>query len=255
MAESSTDHPSGPEFTDALVAPADASVTPTPEPEGPRRATSVQTSEWVYGELREDIVSGLLPPNTRLVELQVAARFNVSRTPVREALKQLVAEGLVMVDPTRGLVVRDVGPVEVDEIYAIREVLDGLAARLAAQRITQWDLTKLHLLMEMMQESVRARRYDATVQANIKFHEVLYEAAGNRRLSLQARGLRDFIRRFSSKAFTDPVRDEEVLREHEELVKALEARDPDRAESAARHHMVRARQNLLQMILGADAPS
>lgn len=212
-------------------------------------ADGLPSSERVYQGLKDQILAGALAPNARLVELHLASQFQVSRTPVREALKRLAAEGLVSVDPLRGMVVRDVDPVEIEEIYVIREVLDGLAAKLAAERITAADLTKLHLLMEMMRDAVRAQRWEAMVQANIKFHEVIHSAAGNQRLSVLTRSLQDFVRRFSSKAFASPERDDEVLEEHEEIVRALEARDPEAAEAASRRHVAGARAFLSRLYL------
>ncbi len=222
-----------------------------PRPDG--EAPGVPSSERVYRGLRDQILTGALEPNARLVELQLAAQFAVSRTPVREALKRLTAEGLVSVDPLRGMVVRDVDAAELEDIYVIREMLEGLAARLAAERITPTDLTKLHLLMELMEESARAQRWEAVVQINIKFHEVLYGTARNERLALIGRSLQDAVRRYSSVAFSSPDRVAAVLREHEELVRALEARDPDGAELASRRHLAAARRNLASVFRGAPA--
>jgi DNA-binding GntR family transcriptional regulator len=211
----------------------------------------VPNSERVYRALRDQILTGALAPRTRLVELQVAQLFAVSRTPVREALKRLIAEGLVVGDPLRGMVVRDVDPAEVEDIYIIREVLDGLAARLAAARATPDDLTRLHLLMELMAESAAAQRWEAVVQINIKFHEVLYAAAGNDRLALIGRSLQDAVRRYSPRALSDPDRVAAVLKEHAAIVRAIESQDLLAAEVSARGHLAAARQNFSAM-LGPD---
>jgi DNA-binding GntR family transcriptional regulator len=211
--------------------------------EGRADADALPSSERVYRGLRDQILTGVLAPLTRLVELQVAHQFAVSRTPVREAIKRLIAEGLVVDDPLRGMVVRDVDPAEVEDIYIIREVLDGLAARLAATRATETDLTRLHLLMELMQESAVAQRWEAVVQINIKFHEVLYTAAGNVRLALIGRSLQDAVRRYSPRALSDPERVSAVLREHADIVRAVEERDQRDAEASARRHLAAARTN------------
>jgi DNA-binding GntR family transcriptional regulator len=207
----------------------------------------VPNSERVYRGLREQILTGALPPLARLVELQVAQQYDVSRTPVREALKRLVAEGMVIADPLRGMVVRDVDPAEVDDIYIIREVLDGLAARLAAERATPTDLTRLHLLMELMRESAQSQRWEAVVQTNIKFHEVLYAAARNERLALIGRSLQEAVGRYSPRALSDPARVAGVLTEHAQIVAALEASDLDGAEAAARKHLKAARKNFSEL--------
>src|SRR5207247_5417691 len=143
----------------------------------------VPNSERVYRALRDQILTGALAPRTRLVELQVAQLFAVSRTPVREALTRLIAEGLVVGDALRGMVVRDVDPAEVEDIYIIREVLDGLAARLAAARATPNDLTRLHLLMELMPESAATQHWEAVGQININIHKVLYSVVSNNLLT------------------------------------------------------------------------
>ena len=206
-------------------------------------AAQLPNSERVYRALRDQILTGALAPLTRLVELQLAQQFAVSRTPVREALKRLIAEGLVVDDESRGLIVRDVDPAEVEDIYIIREVLDGLAARLAANRATSEDLTRLHLLMELMEESAAAQRWEAVVQINIKFHEVLYSAAGNERLALIGRSLQDAVRRYSPRALSNPERVAAVLREHAEIVRTIEEHSADDAEATARTHLAAARHN------------
>jgi DNA-binding GntR family transcriptional regulator len=221
--------------------------------EGKNDAAGLPNSERVYRGLRDQILTGVLVPLTRLVELQVAQQFAVSRTPVREALKRLIAEGLVVDDPLRGMVVRDVDPAEVEDIYIIREVLDGLAARLAATRATDSDLTRLHLLMELMEESAVAQRWEAVVQINVKFHEVLYSAAGNERLALIGRSLQDSVRRYSPRALSDPERVAAVLREHAEIVRAVEGHDQRDAEASARRHLASARQNFSMLFAPTSA--
>jgi len=206
----------------------------------------IPNSERVYRALRDQILTGALTPLTRLVELQVAQQFAVSRTPVREALKRLIAEGLVVGDALRGMVVRDVDPAEVEDIYIIREVLDGLAARLAASHATPTDLTRLHLLMELMEESAAAQRWEAVAQ--IKFHEVLYTAAGNERLALIGRSLQDAVRRYSPRALSNPDRVAAVLQEHAEIVRAIEEHHLQAAEVSARHHLAAARENFTSML-------
>ncbi|MBV9324309.1 MAG: GntR family transcriptional regulator [Chloroflexi bacterium] len=202
-----------------------------------------RSSERVYRGLREQILTGSLAPGSRLVELQLAQHFAVSRTPIREALKRLIAEGVVVADPVHGMIVRNVDPAEVEDIYVIREWLDGLAARLGAAHASSVDLTRLHLLNELMRDSALAQRWEAVVQINIKFHEVLYSASCNERLATIGRSLQDAVARYSPRALSDPKRVAAVLREHEDIVAALEARNADAAESAARRHLAAARHN------------
>jgi DNA-binding GntR family transcriptional regulator len=207
-------------------------------------AEALPSSERAYRRVRDQILDGTLPPGQRLVELQLATQLDVSRTPIREALRRLIAEGLVATHPVSGLVVREVNQQEVEDIYAIREVLDGLAARLAAERLTEADLARLRLLTELMDESARGERWESVVHLNVKFHEVLYAAAHNERLASIGGSLLDAVRRHSSMAFSDASRVASVVAEHEAVVRALEARDVNAAEEAARHHLATARHRL-----------
>jgi DNA-binding GntR family transcriptional regulator len=202
------------------------------------RTGNISSSERVYREIREAIVAGRLAPGDRVVELQVAGQLGVSRTPVREALKRLLAENFVSRDPVGGLVVHSPSPGEVEEAFPVREVLDGLASRLAAYRLSSEEQIKLRVIHEAFCEAVEANRTDDVVMANIAFHEALYEASGNRRLKLMGLELRDFVQRFSGQAYaTSSARAREVVREHEAILEAVVSHDPDGAEAAARRHL------------------
>ncbi len=207
------------------------------------------SSERVYRQLRQMILSGELPPQTRLVEIHLGERFGVSRTPVREALKRLTAEKLVFADPVRGLVVHELVQHEVSEIYLVREALESLAVRLAAQRITSDELRQLRVILESMREAVAKERVDQVVNANIAFHDVIYRAAGNETLFRLARDLSDFVRRFSAEAFSNPDRAKAVAEEHEGILVALEAHDPEGAAAASSAHLQRASAYLVQLHL------
>jgi DNA-binding GntR family transcriptional regulator len=207
------------------------------------------SSERVYQQLRQMILSGELPPQTRLVEIHLGEQFGVSRTPVREALKRLTAEKLVHGDPVRGLVVHSPQPHEVSEVYLVREALESLGVRLAAQRISNDELRQLRVILESMREAVAKDRTDLVVSANIAFHDVIYRAAGNDTLFRLAKDLSDFVRRFSAEAFSHPDRAEAVVGEHERVLAALEARDPEAAAKASSTHLQTASSYLVQLHL------
>ena len=203
-------------------------------------------SERIYSLMKERILSGQLPSGSRLVELSLASELGVSRTPIREALKRLRVEGLITVDPVRGMIVRMIDPHEVEDFYITREVLDGLAARLAAQRISSDQLLRLQTIVDAMESAVERSDHAQMVLANIRFHDAVFRAASNEWLLSLGHSLIDFVRLLSAAAFTDPARDLEVVEEHRQILAALEARDPEAAEAASRRHMVEARSNYIR---------
>jgi len=209
----------------------------------------VSSSERTYQLLRGRILSGELPPHTRLAEQRVAEDLDVSRTPVREALKRLLAEGLVQVESGGRVVVRDIDPREVEEIYVIREVLDGLAARLAAQRISATQLARFQTVMNVMRSDHEAGNHEGVVQGNILFHDLLHESSGNDRLRQLSRDLTDYVRRFSTQSFHSEQRVGQMLDEHQSMVDALGQRDQDLAEQLAREHVAVARQSVINILI------
>jgi DNA-binding GntR family transcriptional regulator len=216
-----------------------------------RKPDGVPSSEMVYRHLKKDIDTGALPPDSRLVELAIAAEFGVSRTPVREALKRLAAENLVLADPSRGMVVHRPDAAEIEYVFVVREVLDGLAAHLAAHRITESELGKLELIVESMSQAIATDRREQIVMANQRFHDVIYGAAGNPVLTRIASELRDYVRRYSTLPFASPDRVQDVLAEHQGILDALCKRDQDAARQASGKHLSAARSYLVRMDLEA----
>jgi hypothetical protein len=135
---------------------------------------------------------------------------------VREALKRLAAENLVLADPARGMIVHAPDAGEIEDVFVVREALDGLAARLAAHRITPSELSRLRLIVDTMRQAIQSDRREQIVIANQRFHDVIYAAAGNAMLARVASDLRDFVRRFTTLPFASPDRVEHVLAEHED---------------------------------------
>ncbi len=213
------------------------------------RKDGLQSSEFVYRSLKEQIISGALAPDVRLIELAIAAEFNVSRTPVREALKRLAVENLVLADPARGMVVHAPDAREIEDVFIVREALDALAARLAAHRITPSELGRLRVVVNAMEDAIAGGRREQVVVANTHFHDVIYAAAGNEMLERLGRDLREFVRRFTTLPFASPDRVDHVLAEHRAIVAALEAHDPEAAEAASRSHLAAAREYVVRMQL------
>jgi DNA-binding GntR family transcriptional regulator len=189
----------------------------------------------VYEVLRRSILDGELSPGHRLRSDVLANELKVSRTPVREALRKLETEGLV--DASRsGLVVRQSSEEDLVEIFYLREALEGMAARLAAENATRAEIDELHALFEDM-EAVAARGDIALVRKLTgEFHLLVCRASHNKRLIQSLQGLLDHVRQAQSSTLYMPGRPADALKEHRALLRAIEKRDPDLAETLARQH-------------------
>lgn len=190
-----------------------------------------------YERLRRAIVLGEIRPNERLVEVDLAAALNVSRTPIRESLQRLAAEGLVA-SAKRGWVVRELTLDEIREIYELREALEGFAARLSASRASESRLRALKQLIAGRASATASVDQRATLVANNEaFHQAIFKACGNERLLQEiARTTQYYFNVRVASLYTD----EEMLTsasQHAQLVEAIAARDGDRAEEVMRMHV------------------
>ena len=199
----------------------------------------------VYEDLREDIVTGRFPPGMSLVETSLAEHYGVSRTPVREALLQLLRDGLVE-RSGRGISVATRSPEEILEIYEVRILLEGAAARLAATRRTELDLG---LLSRAHEDMLAAKGPDGLtkVRMNAAFHEHLWAASHNSTLVDMLHRLYDHLNRFPETTLEHPGRWDDVLREHAEMLDAVRDGNADVAEKLATAHMASARNVRLEM--------
>ncbi len=205
-------------------------------------------AEAIYATLREAILTGVLMPGERLGEVQFAKLFNRSRTPVREAILRLESERLTERSVRRGFVVGRITREEVLELYAVRAVLDGLAARLAAHGILPAELDHLRWLNTRLREAGEQRDADLMLDLNIQFHEGLCRAGRNSLLLQFMRQIHDWVRRFPQTTFSYPRRAEMALDEHESLLEAIANHDAVAAERIAREHMEHALQVRVAML-------
>jgi DNA-binding GntR family transcriptional regulator len=187
-------------------------------------------------QLIEEILSGRLPPGTRVVETRLAQQFGVSQAPVREALRDLALFGFVVSSPFRGTQVRKITPEELLEIYPIRAALEGVAARAAATRMDAATLARLEDLIATMREA--ASRDDQRAQANAdgEFHHTIIQAAGNRMLEHVWQTMRLSVTTCVTHSMTHRSL-HEISERHVAVLDALRARDPVAAEAAIRHHI------------------
>ncbi|ATE54328.1 GntR family transcriptional regulator [Actinosynnema pretiosum] len=202
---------------------------PTPTPRLPLR------SEEVYRTLREEIDDGLVTPGAPLVEDEIAQRLGVSRTPVRESIQRLAADGLV-VSRRRRWVVRSFTPEEVTDIYEVRAALESHAARLAALRATPEQLAAIEAQRPLMTGESREVLVERS-RANDEFHDLITGASGNERLlrTIRDHRLFHFNRRLAVMYEEEHLRTSS--RQHGQLVDALVARDAEAAAEVARVHV------------------
>jgi DNA-binding GntR family transcriptional regulator len=193
------------------------------------------TVDTVHAELRRSILDGELPPGYRLRSDVLAKDLDVSRTPVREALRKLETEGLVIASRS-GLVVRQLTEQDLTEIFYLREALEGMAARLAAETATRAELDELNALFEDMEILAARGEIAALRELTGEFHMLVCRASHNSRLIQALQGLLDHARQAQSSTLYMPGRPADALKEHRGLLRAIEKRDPDLAETLARQH-------------------
>lgn len=217
--------------------PATSAPGGAPRRDGGRRALGrTILREQVRDVLLERIVSGEYAPGSRLVETRIADELGVSQAPVREALRDLEQLGLVVHESFRGCSVRDVSAAELLEAYPVRAALEGLAARLAAQRIEDDDLDRLAELIEAMRQATADNDASAETRADAEFHATIVRAANNTVLRHQWEQLLPHARTFISLAL--PASANGGLAErHQPILDALRRRDPQLVEAAMHEHL------------------
>lgn len=212
------------------------------------RSTTQSLHDQVADTLRQEIFSGALPPGSFVDELALSERLDISRTPLREALKVLAAEGLVRHEPRRGCFVNEVTERDLDEIFPVIALLEGRCAHEAALRASDADLQALALLHERLKKAARLKRVVDYYDANFAIHEAIITLADNRWLAQVIGGLRKILKLARLQQLHAPGRLDQSLREHLAVFAALQVRDADGAESAMRLHLDRQREALRTLV-------
>ena len=213
-------------------------------PRGEQRETLAST---LHRQLEAEIAKGLLEPGTRLDEQDIAQRFGVSRTPVREAFRLLAADDLVELRGRRGATVRSIGMHTLIEMFQVMGELEGLCARLAARRASEAQCDRLRAIHQRLADAHNAGA-DAFYDINVEFHEAIYEASSNAFLADQTRRLRNRVAAYRRRVTRMPSRVEDTLREHEAVMAASVAKDPEAAHRAMRAHLTLLGENLLDFV-------
>lgn len=207
-------------------------------------------ADQVAEQLRHEILSGVIPPGTRLLQDEEAERLEVSRTPVREAFRQLEAERLVQIIPNRGAIVIQLSAPEVREIYMIRSELEALAASEAARNATEEDMEAIRGLLRKLEYVSANDRPQSLLDLNKSFHFMIYEASGHRRLVDIIASLWAPIEATRAAYLSEPLAARYATDEHARLFEAIRARDADLAASITRAHLQATADALLDRVPG-----
>lgn len=213
--------------------------------------TAMPQGQGAYRRLLEDIRAGTLAPGSRLRETDLADRLGISRTPVREAIRQLEADGLVVHLPRQGATVRSLDHAEVIELYEMRAVLEGTAARLAARVVSAVELAELG---DLNGELAGAEAGPAAQELNRQFHRTLLDSARNRFLVKAMSALQKTLLILGPTTLADANRAAAAVAEHAAVLQALAARDAAAAEAAMRAHVESALSARLRGMRGRELP-
>lgn len=194
-------------------------------------------SQTMREDLEEAIATGQLLPGTHLDEVELAQRYGVSRTPIREAINQLAGEGLVLQRPRRGAVVASLSPQRLLEMFEVMAELEGMCARLAARRVNDEDMARLEHAHQDCATAATVPDVDAYFYANERFHQAIFAAAGNQFLMEQAVALQRRLRPYRRLQLRVRNRLQRSFEEHQGLLQAIKSGDSVQAEQAATSHV------------------
>ncbi|MBL8448258.1 MAG: GntR family transcriptional regulator [Zoogloeaceae bacterium] len=200
--------------------------------------------QQVAERLRQRIFAHDLPPGSWVDEQALAEQYGISRTPLREALKVLAAEGLVTLKPRRGCYVTEISDRDLDEVFSVMALLEGQCAADCAQRATVADLAELERLHDLLENAVKDGDIEAYFEANQAFHRRVQDVAGNRWLQQVIQDLRKVIKLSRHHSLFSEGRLAQSLAEHRQILAAMLARDANAAEAGMRAHIASARQAL-----------
>ena len=201
---------------------------------------TVLLAEHAYRQIKKLVLSGEMGADTVIREAELARQIGVSRTPVREALNRLHAEKLLELSPSGGYLVVQFTAEDLEEIYALRAALEGLAANLAARKMNRIAAAVLQDQLDAMEAAVKSRDDAKLVELNSKFHSAIAGTSGNKLLQTMLVSIQDIFERYRMPAIADESRRFASYMEHREIVEALIERDSDLAEQRIKRHVQKA---------------
>lgn len=208
--------------------------------------------EVIFNTLREAIIVGELKPGERLMEVQLAEKMGVSRTPVREAIRKLELEGLVEMIPRKGAHVADLSVKDIMDVLEVRATLDGLATALSASRITEDEIKELKHVQSQFANYVEKENLQGTIKKDVEFHDIIYRSSRNDKLIQIANNLREQVQRFRVIYLKDYGSPKDIVKEHSEIFEAVLRKDSEAARIAAKKHIKNQEVSIIKAIKKHD---
>lgn len=200
----------------------------------------------VFKTLRQAIIKGNLEPGERLMEMDLASRMGVSRTPIREAMRMLELEGLVIMVPRCGARVAKISFKNLKDVLEVREALEELAITLACQRITEKQLEELRQASVKFEQTVKSGNEAKVAEADVRFHNIIIEASGNEKLVQMMQNLSEQMYRYRYEYVKDVTIHGELVREHLAMLESIENKDLEAAVKTVKNHITKQGQAIIR---------
>ena len=200
----------------------------------------------VFHRIREDILSGKYKENDELKEMTIGEELGVSRTPVREAFRQLELEGLIQIIPNKGAYVTGITKKDVKDIYMIRSLLEGLCAAWATENISEELMEELEENVYLADFHVQKDHFEQVAQLDNRFHEILYIASGSKQLEHRLRDFHQYVARIRKRTLATKERSIASNNEHRMIMEAMKEKNAQKAQELANMHMINAYENMIK---------
>ena len=202
----------------------------------------------VFNTLRKAILTGQLKPGERLMEVHLANRLGVSRTPIREAIRKLELEGLVIMIPRRGAEVARITEKSLKDVLEVRRALDALSVELACERITKEDMERLWEACQEFERAAKGKDASIIAKADVALHDIIVEATGNLRLAQLVNNLSEQMYRYRFVYIKEESKHDMLVAEHREIYESIASRDKERAARAAKLHIDNQEKSIIRQI-------
>ncbi|MBS7338712.1 MAG: GntR family transcriptional regulator [Lachnospiraceae bacterium] len=202
----------------------------------------------VFNTLRRAILTGQLKPGERLMEVHLANKLGVSRTPIREAIRKLELEGLVIMIPRRGAEVARITEKSLKDVLEVRRALDALSVELACDRITEEDMKRLLQACQDFEKAAKGKDASVIAKADVALHDIIVEATGNQRLAQLVNNLSEQMYRYRFVYIKEESKHDMLVAEHREIYESIASRDKERAARAAKLHIDNQEKSIIRQI-------